>query len=88
VNIEIKRSFSKDIEKILDKKILKAVSEVIDQIQQSSSIKEIDHVKKITGSKKYYRVKIGNYRMGLFVENRSVFLVRFLHRKDIYRYFP
>jgi mRNA interferase RelE/StbE len=36
----------------------------------------------------YYRIRLGDYRVGLKIENNTVCFVRFLHRKDIYRYFP
>jgi mRNA-degrading endonuclease RelE of RelBE toxin-antitoxin system len=33
--------------------------------------------------------KIGDYRLGMeAVSNKEVVLIRFLHRKNIYRYFP
>jgi mRNA-degrading endonuclease RelE of RelBE toxin-antitoxin system len=31
---------------------------------------------------------LGDYRLGLVIEDDIVTLVRILHRKDIYRYFP
>jgi len=47
------------------------------------------HVKKIEGYKSYYRIKIGDNQLGMeAVSNKEVILLRFLHRKDIYRYFP
>jgi len=88
MEIQIKKSFSKDIDKIDDKKILKSVFEIITQIQHVTSIKEITHIKKLEGSKKHFRIKIGDYRIGLFIDDKTVFFVRFLHRKEIYRYFP
>ena len=36
----------------------------------------------------YYRIRIGNYRIGLQIENELVYFVAFDHRKDIYRNFP
>lgn len=86
--IEIKKSFSSDFDKIRDKKLLKNVLEIISNIQQAGCIKEIKHIKKLGGSKKHYRIKIGDYRIGLFIEDKTIFIVRFLHRKEIYRYFP
>lgn len=40
------------------------------------------------GSESYYRIKLGDYRLGLRVENNKLIIIRFLHRKEIYRYFP
>jgi len=33
-------------------------------------------------------VKIGDYRLGLKLSGNTLELIRFLHRKDIYRRFP
>ncbi len=39
-------------------------------------------------SKFAYRIKIGDYRIGIFVESKVVEMARFVHRKDIYKVFP
>ena len=36
----------------------------------------------------YYRMGIGNYRMGFKIESGNIIILRFMHRKDIYNYFP
>ncbi|HNR88509.1 MAG TPA: type II toxin-antitoxin system RelE/ParE family toxin [Spirochaetota bacterium] len=88
MDFEIKKSFEKDIAKIRDKKLLLSIYNTIEHIQQAETVREIENIKKLTGYKKQYRIKIGDYRLGFFVEKNIVFLVRFLHRKDIYRFFP
>jgi mRNA interferase RelE/StbE len=58
-------------------------------IDNAGTIYEIPHMKKIEGYESYYRIKMGDYRLGMeAVSNREVIFLRFLHRKDIYRYFP
>lgn len=32
--------------------------------------------------------RLGEYRVGIFLENDTVILARILHRKEVYRYFP
>ncbi len=86
MEIEIKKSFTKDIDKIRDKKILNTINDIIIQIEKSSLLKEVKLIKKLEGSKKHHQIKIGDYRFGLFVEHDIIHLVRFLHRKEIYRY--
>jgi len=49
---------------------------------------KVDFKASFIGGDRYYRIKIGDYRIGMTVEGNLVTLVRFLHRKDIYRYFP
>jgi mRNA interferase RelE/StbE len=36
----------------------------------------------------YYRMRLGDYRMGFKIESGSIIILRFMHRKDIYNYFP
>ena len=47
-------------------------------------------LKKLVGYQEYYRIRFGNYRVGLRIdlENNVVEFRRVLHRKDIYRKFP
>jgi mRNA interferase RelE/StbE len=45
-------------------------------------------LKKLKGGGNYYRVRVGEYRVGLVIEGDSVTFMRFLDRKEIYRYFP
>jgi mRNA interferase RelE/StbE len=51
-------------------------------------LQEVENLKKLRGGDRYYRIRIGDYRIGLAVEESTVIFVRFLHRKDVYRYFP
>ncbi len=88
MKIEFKSSFSKDIKKINDKNILLLIYKAINNVESVSNTKEIANIKKLIGYKTYYRIKIKDFRIGLNIENNIVFFVCFLHRKDIYKYFP
>ena len=89
MKFRIEKSFDRDIHRINDKKILKKLRSFISAIEEAASISEILHIKKIEGYDSSYRIKIGDYRLGMeALSNKEVVLVRFLHRKDIYRYFP
>ena len=89
MKLRIEKSFDRDVDRIKDKKILKKLRAFILTIENAQTIREIPHVKKIEGYESYYRIKIGDYRLGMErVSNKEIILIRFLHRKDIYRYFP
>jgi mRNA interferase RelE/StbE len=51
-------------------------------------LKTLGGVKKIEGYSDYFRVKVVDFRLGLRASQNKVELIRFLHRKDIYRKFP
>jgi len=89
VKFRVERSFDRDVDKIKDKKLLKKIRSFISTIEEAASISEILHIRKIEGFDSFYRTKIGDYRLGMeALSDKDVILVRFLHRKDIYRYFP
>jgi len=81
-------SFEKDLRKLKEKKIKSGLLNVIEQIKTCESMTDIKNLKKIKGVKAFYRVKIGNYRLGIKIQERTVTFIRFLHRKEIYRFFP
>jgi mRNA interferase RelE/StbE len=84
-----KKSFSKDLKSYSkDKALLSRVEEIILQVESSDTIVDITNLKKLKTEGSYYRIRIGNFRLGLVIENETVTFVRLLHRKDIYRYFP
>jgi mRNA interferase RelE/StbE len=89
VKFRIERSFERDVDRIKDKKILIKLQSFISDIEEATFISEILHIKKIEGYTSFYRIKIGDYRLGMeALSNREVVFLRFLHRKDIYRHFP
>jgi len=88
VRVEFRGSFARDLKRIKEKSLLSQVKVVIEQVEQASSLQEISNLKRLRGGGSYYRIRIGDYRTGLRIENATVIFVRFLHRREIYRYFP
>ena len=52
------------------------------------SLRDLAHVKPLEGHKGCYRLRVGAYRIGFYADGDTLEFVRFLDRKDIYRYFP
>ena len=88
MKVSFRSSFARDLEHITDKGLLRRVRETIRDVEHAKSIHDLPNLKKLKSSKNYYRVRIGDYRIGLAIEGQTVVFVRFLNRKDIYRYFP
>ena len=55
--------------------------------QDLTEIKHLD-INSIKGFKSYYRIRVGNYRIGFKKEGQSIIFMRIIHRKDIYKVFP
>ena len=88
MKVEVLAKFYKDIDKIRNKKLLNEIDETILLFQKAVSLKELVNIKHLTGYKNYYRIKMGDYRLGFSYDTDTVYLTRFMHRKDIYKVFP
>jgi mRNA interferase RelE/StbE len=88
VKVIFKQSFAKDLKQIRERPLLQRVQEAIVEMEGANTLDEVRHIKKIQGSTGYYRMRLGDYRLGMRVDGEAIVLVRFLHRKEIYRYFP
>ena len=64
------------------------LSEMMFLVENANTLKEIPNCEKMKGHKNYYRIRIGNYRIGLELDGEVIIFKRFLHRRDIYKYFP
>ena len=88
MKIEFRSSFARDLTTIREKALASSVRKVIEEIQRANSIFEIPKLKKLRGRGNYYRIRIRDHRVGVVIEGDVVTFVRFLNRKEIYRYFP
>ena len=88
MEIKIDKSFQKDTRRIKDKTVLQKVANTIANVLRAQNLDEIKNLKKIKGTTSMYRIRIGDYRLGILVSESSIEFIRCLHRKDIYKYFP
>ena len=88
MKVEFRESFLRDIRKIKDKGILETLKKTIEDVENAESLAEINSLKKMHGPRGYFRIRLGDHRIGLKVEAETVHFVRFLHRREIYRFFP
>jgi len=88
VKVEFRSSFVRDLNSVRDKAILRRVREIIERAEQTKSSTEIPNLKRLKGSGNYSRIRVGEYRIGVVLKGDDITFVRFLHRREIYRYFP
>lgn len=85
-------AFSNHFEGIIDnlnnKAVLKGLDRVIGQVVKATRTADIPNIKKMKGHKTTYRIRIGDYRVGLFIEGGVATFVELDHRKDIYNRWP
>ena len=68
-------------------KVKKIVFEDIPKLEKFNEIFQIYDIIQLKGTKNRYRIKIGEFRIGLELNDNSIEFLRFLHRREFYRYF-
>jgi len=61
---------------------------VLLKLKEISNLREIAGVKALSGSPGFYRLRIGDYRLGFKLVAETIVLLRADHRREIYRHFP
>jgi mRNA interferase RelE/StbE len=89
MTVEFDKSFERSIDRLKNTAILSKIEKIILQIEQAKNLREVRNIRKLSGYKNYYRIKAGEYRIGVeIIEHDTVRLIVVAHRKMIYSSFP
>lgn len=88
MKVTFRSSFLRDLKKIRDRAVLAAVKLVLEQLETADTLEAIPELRKLAGASGFYRIKVGDYRIGLSISDGVLECVRCLHRRDIYKRFP
>ena len=66
---EFKKSFARDLRAHKnDRKFLDCVKEIIEDVECADTLIDISNLKKLKGESDYYRIRFGNYRIGVRIQ--------------------
>ncbi|NNM95924.1 MAG: type II toxin-antitoxin system RelE/ParE family toxin [Bacteroidia bacterium] len=89
LDVSYAESFLKDLKLLKSTPYFKKVKSIcFSELPSFSSTKDIKNLKKLEGHANFYRIRIGDYRIGLHIKENRIQVLRVLNRKEIYRYFP
>ena len=88
MTVTFNRYFLKDLDKLPGAALKADVADVIEAVECAVSLSELANVKKLKGFKTAYRIRVGDFRIGVVVVRGVVEFVRVVDRKDIYKLFP
>ena len=88
MQIEITRKFRKQVEDCKDQRIKSKVLQIIEDVISVETMNGFTNLKKLTGYKSSYRIRLGSYRLGILIKDDTVIFAAFDHRSDIYKFFP
>jgi len=88
LKVEYRQLFLKDLKRLKKQPIYQQVySLAFDTLPNVNSLQDLPNIKALIGSGNRYRIRIGNYRVGIEINGDTLELFRVLHRKEFYRYF-
>ena len=88
MQVEFLSSFNKDLNKLSSASVRQSLKKLILKLEAAKSLSDISQVKKLTGHSDAWRIRLGDYRVGFFYTNNTIYLARVVNRKDIYKVFP
>ena len=88
MEIRYSRDFIRDLGRVRDASIRRKVDRAVDDLEAASTAAEIAAVRRIASGGRLCRIRIGDYRLGFALDGNAVTLMRFMHRRQIYRHFP
>lgn len=88
MHIAFTQKFKKQVESCKDKLVRKKLISLIDEVAAADSLSSMRSIKKLKGSKNCYRLRVGDYRIGLILDQKTLIFAAFDHRANIYKYFP
>ena len=74
--VEFDSAFAKWLSRVNEASILIKIEKIILKAEEATSIQQIPNTKKLSGFKNYYRIKIGDYRLGFERINKTT--IRFI----------
>ena len=88
MNVERTPAFRRDLRRVTDRDTQRRLLEKIAELEAASTLFEVTSVRRLADGGRHYRIRIGDHRLGIELENNTVILVRFGSRAEFYRYFP
>ena len=88
MEVEFTKTFSKQIDAIHNESLKLRLAQAVQNVLSANTLQDILNLKKMKGHQTAYRIKIGDYRIGLFFEEGIIIFAYLAHRKDIYNRFP
>lgn len=88
MKVDFTKRFEKQLDKINDVDLLNEISKVVKECIDKQTLHSIHSVKKLKGYKNYYRIRTGNFRIGITYKDKTIIFCAIYDRKEFYKFFP
>jgi mRNA interferase RelE/StbE len=89
LEVQYRQAFLKDLKQLKSSTSYQRIYELaFTTLENINLLEEIPDIKAMRGYNGRYRIRIGDYRIGIEVNGDIIEVMRVLHRREFYRYFP
>ena len=88
MEIEFTKKFLKELSKLPIEYASSIENFVFDELPIYKNLTQVRKIEKMTGYKNFFKIRFGDYRVGIKKENNIIIIKTVKHRKEIYKYFP
>ncbi len=89
MKVQYRQTFLKDLKQLKSSESYQRIYELaFTTLENINSLDGILDIKAMKGYPNRYRIRSGNYRLGIEVNGDLIEVMRVLHRREFYRYFP
>lgn len=89
MEVQYRQAFLKDLKQLKSSTSYQRIYELaFTTLENINLLEEIPDIKAMRGYTGRYRIRIGDYRIGIEVNGDIIEVMRVLHRREFYRYFP
>ncbi len=86
--VHYNKKFLKDLADIPSKQRAIIEKLVFQEFHSQENIHKSGKLEKLKGYAIYYKIRVGNYRIGIKIDGDLLSFERVLHRKEVYKFFP
>jgi mRNA-degrading endonuclease RelE of RelBE toxin-antitoxin system len=89
LKVQYRKRFLKDLKALKNQPVYEQILQLaFRDLPNAKSLQDIGNVKPMKGATNRYRIRLGEYRLGIAVVDNNIEVMRLLHRREFYRYFP
>lgn len=88
MKVEFRSSFIRDIKKLKSKATVNLIQTVIENCEIAVSIADIKDCEPLYSQGKFFKIKRGQYRFGIYINRGMVEFLKFGTRQNFYDDFP
>ena len=84
MEVRFTTQFNRDVGRIRERRVAQSVEEAIDTLKAANRLTEVPGITRLVDRGPRYRMRIGEYRLIMLMDDEGLILERLLHRREAY----